>query len=119
MYCGLLMLLGEASKYQNDQKVELVRKSLCLTPLERIGMVYKENSDWGFFRVVGLYNVFLDKISNETLREKLNVEYDDRYSCKEFAELKANSDALAAELARFIWARKGAWSDRFFEYLLF
>jgi hypothetical protein len=34
-------------------------------------------------------------------------------------EGKANSDALRSELTRFIFARRGQWSERFFEYLIF
>lgn len=47
------------------------------------------------------------------------LEYDNRYSDPNFSHLKANSDALIAELLRFLWSKRGAWSDRFFEYLVF
>jgi hypothetical protein len=119
MYAGLLFLIGEASKYQGDEKISFVRDHLALTPLERLGLVYKNNQDHGFFRVIGLYNVFLSRLSDEAWRTRLNVEYDDRYSLPEFSEMKANSDALVAELLRFVFARRGQWSDRFFEYLIF
>jgi hypothetical protein len=119
MYAGLLFLIGEASKYQGDKKISFVREHLALTPLERLGLVYKENNDHGFFRVIGLYNVFLSRLSDEAWRTRLNVEYDHRYSLPEFSEMKANSDALVAELIRFVFARRGHWSDRFFEYLIF
>ncbi len=119
MYAGLLFLIGEASKYYGEDKISFVRKHLALTPLERLGLVYESNHDHGFFRVIGLYNVFLSRLSDEAWRAKLNVEYDQRYSLPEFSEMKANSDALVAELLRFVFARRGQWSDRFFEYLLF
>lgn len=119
MYAGLLFLLGEASKQQGEGKISFVRKHLALTPLERLGLVYKDNHDYGFFRVVGLYNVFLSRLSNVAWRERLNVEYEHRYTLPEFSEMKANSDALVAELLRFVFARRGQWSDRFFEYLIF
>lgn len=119
MYAGLLFLIGEASKYQGEAKISFVREHLALTPLERLGLVYKGNHDYGFFRVIGLYNVFLSRLSDEAWRAKLNVDYDHRYSLPEFSEMKANSDGLVAELLRFVFARRGQWSDRFFEYLLF
>jgi len=119
MYAGLLFLLGEASKYQGQDKISFVRDHLALTPLERLGLVYENNHDRGFFRVIGLYNVFLSRLSDEAWRTKLNVEYHDRYSLSEFSEMKANSDGLVAELLRFVFARRGQWSDRFFEYLIF
>jgi hypothetical protein len=42
-----------------------------------------------------------------------------RYDNALFSSLKKNSNALQAELVRFIFARRGEWSSRFFEYLLF
>lgn len=119
MYAGLLFLLGEASKYQGEGKISFVRKHLALTPLERLGLVYKDNHDYGFFRVIGLYNVFLSRVSDEDWRANLNVDYEHRYTHPGFSEMKANSDALVAELLRFVFARRGQWSDRFFEYLIF
>lgn len=120
MYSGLLFLLGEASKHSDEQKLKWVRENLSLTPLERIAKVYKANNDSSFYRVGGLYNTFLDRLSEEALREELNqIDYKDRYQNQTFATLKANSDALQAELSRFVYAQRGVWSERFFEYLLF
>jgi hypothetical protein len=120
MYSGLLFLLGEASKYRGSAKVEIVRSHLSCTPLERLAWVYAENDDGGFFRVLGLYNVFVSRLSDSAWRSQLkDVEYGDRYSVQAFAEMKANSDAFVAEFVRFIFARRGQWSERFFEYLFF
>jgi hypothetical protein len=119
MYAGLLFLIGEASKYQKEDKIAFVSDHLALTPLERLGLVYEQNHDHGFFRVIGFYNVFLSRLSDQKWRDNLNVGYDERYTRPEFSEMKANSDALVAELIRFVFARRGQWSDRFFEYLLF
>jgi hypothetical protein len=119
MYAGLLFLIGEASKYHGNEKISFVRDHLKLTPLERLGLVYESNSDRSFFRVVGPYNVFVSRLSDKDWRDKLNVDYAQRYSLPEFSEMKANSDALVAELLRFVFARRGQWSERFFEYLLF
>jgi hypothetical protein len=120
MYAGLLFVLGEASKHTDEEKMEIVWQALPLTPLERLAWVYDQNRDEAFFRVVGLYNVFTSRISDESVRRQLNaIDYADRYSVPEFAELKANSDAFVAELLRFVRARNGAWSERFFEYLIF
>jgi hypothetical protein len=120
MYSGLLFLLGEASKYTAEKKVETVWNHLSYTPLERVAWVYEQNHDGGFFRILGLYNVFVSRLSDKSWREHLrDVEYDGRYSVPAFAELKANSGAFIAEFVRFIFARRGQWSDRFFEYLFF
>jgi hypothetical protein len=120
MYSGLLFLLGEASKQSAEKKVETVWNHLSYTPLERVAWVYDQNHDGGFFRVLGLYNVFVSRLSDKGWREQLReVEYEGRYSVPAFAELKANSDAFIAEFVRFIFARRGQWSDRFFEYLFF
>lgn len=120
MYAGLLFLLGEASKHAGAAKVNTVQDHLHYTPLERLGWVYEQNSDSSFFRVLGLYNVFVSRLSDKMWREQLKeVEYEDRYSVAAFAEMKANSDAFIAEFVRFLFARHGQWSDRFFEYLFF
>ena len=122
MYSGLLFLLGEASKERVD-KVTWLRERLRLTPLERLGWVYGENHDWNFHRIVGLYNVFLSRINNpdvrKSLRPEVNDTYIERFRNELYAELKANSDGLIAELLRFVFARRGAWSERFYEYLIF
>ena len=119
MYAGLLFLIGEASKHSGERKIDFVKEGLALTPLERIALVYDQNQDHAFFRLIGLYNVFLSRLSDEEWRSRLNVDYEERYTLPEFSEMKANSDALAAELLRFVFARRGQWSERFFEYLLF
>ena len=120
MYSGLLFLLGEASKHRGPAKVACVRDHLSHTPLERIGWVYEQNHDGGFFRILGLYNLFVSRLSDSDWRAKLKeVEYEDRYSTAAFAEMKANSDAFIAEFVRFLFARRGQWSDRFYEYLFF
>ncbi len=117
MYAGLLLLIGEASK--QGAKIEWLREQLSLTPLDRIAAVYKFNDDRSFARVAGLYNVFLSQLSKQEVREELNVGYDSRYDNPAFSQLKANSDALVAELMRFVFSRRGVWSERFFEYLIF
>ncbi len=125
MYSGLLFLLGEASK-ERKNKVDWLKDKLAYTPLERLAWVYQENSDWSFFRVAGCYNTFLNALNKPELRQKFNIdpdedktEYARRYEIPEFSALKANSDALSAELLRFVLARRGGWTERFFEYLIF
>ncbi|MEB3828300.1 hypothetical protein [Phormidium sp. CCY1219] len=127
MYSGLLMLLGEASKERQD-KVDWLKQRLKMTPLERIAWVYEQNREWNFHRIAGAYDVFLYNLNKQEFRDNLNVDpanqddantYRERYKLPEFAFLKANSDGLIAELLRFILARRGSWSERFFEYLIF
>lgn len=124
MYGGLLMLLGECSRIRTD-KVTWLKERLKLTPLERIALAYTENNDTNFFRLAGFYNTFLEMLNRKEIREALNGEhvkegsYDTRYQNPEYSTLKANSDGLVAELVRFVLGRRGVWSERFFEYLIF
>jgi hypothetical protein len=124
MYGGLLMLLGECSRERVD-KVGWLKQRLTLTPLERIAWVYSANQDTNFFRLAGFYDTFLGMLSKPEVRNELNGEqvqpgsYATRYQMRNHAILKANSDGLVAELIRFILGRRGLWSERFFEYLLF
>jgi hypothetical protein len=121
MYFGLLVLLGEASSMGPEaEKHAWVRDQLALTPLERVQLAYNRANDSKFSLVAGLYNSFLESISDPSLREMLSaVAYSDRYQNQEFARLKANSDAFQGELARFCYGQRGRWSDRFYEYLIF
>ncbi len=81
--------------------------------------------DTSFFRVAGAYDIFLGLLSKEEVRQELNTDnlqpdsYETRYEMRNYAILKANSDGLAGELVRFLMGRRGDWSERFFEYLLF
>ncbi|MCL1464948.1 hypothetical protein [Argonema galeatum] len=129
MYSGLLMLLGEASKERRN-KVDWLKERLKMTPLERLEWVYEQNKDWNFHRIAEPYNVFLYQISIPQVRTKLNVDpaydnrededsYKKRYDIPEFSALKANSNGLIAELWRFLLARRGSWTEEFFEYLIF
>lgn len=120
MYAGLLVLIGESSKFKDERKISTVRDGLLKTPLERLESVYETNEDWTYFKLLGAYNTFLMRLSDPTVRIQLNaIEYSRRYQNPLFATLKANSDFFQGELARFIYARRGQWSDRFFEYLIF
>jgi hypothetical protein len=124
MYSSLIVVIGELSKFSYaaadaDQKLEHLKRYIGYPPLERFVRVYEANEDDNLFRLLGPYNHFLQKLSDEKLRGELaDIDYNDRYSRSEFASLKSNSDALAAEISRFMMTRRGQWSDRFFEYLL-
>lgn len=123
MYISLLVALGELSKpawkSKEGGKWRGLLDFVALPPLERLVRVYESNADDGVYRLLGLYNVFLSMMSNQEVRAALgDLDYDQRYHSDYFAQLKANSDAFASEIARFIYARRGQWSDRFFEYLV-
>jgi putative nucleotidyltransferase DUF294 len=129
MYASLLVVLGELSKFRYAErrvtdsggsgKVRTLEEFLGCPPLERFVRVYAANDDDNLFRLLGAYNHFLEQLSNPMVRKELaELEYEDRYTRSAFASLKSNSDSFAAEVARFINARHGQWSDRFFEYLL-
>lgn len=121
MYSGLLFLLGQCSRA--EQKVDWLRDRLRMTPLERIAHVYELAGDTNFFRIAGCYNTFLSYLSDKAVREEFKKaergSYKNRYTMKYYPELKANSDALVAELLRFVFHRRGGWTERFFEYLIF
>ena len=107
MYLSLVAMLGVLSTYRNDDKNEKLETLVRLTPLERLFYAYKEVGDTGFYKIAGYYDVFLRFISDERTREILRgLEYDDRYGSHQFCVLKANSDALAAELTRFLFDRE-------------
>ena len=119
MYASLLCVLGTLSKYAKEDKNEILKKLVLLTPLQRFYFSYKHSEDDNFFRLSSIYNNFLYFINNKEHREELfNIDYRNRYDNETFSILKANSDSLLSEITRFIFSNKGTWSDRFFEYLM-
>ncbi|HYK05428.1 MAG TPA: hypothetical protein VE974_26995 [Thermoanaerobaculia bacterium] len=132
MYTSLLFCLAEMSKYEYGgpgrrrtdttapaRKTEMLRSYIEMPALERFVQLYERNEDDNLFRLLGYYNNFLEALGKETTREELyRLEYEKRYQSTTFAALKVNSDAFAAEIMRFLWARRGSWSDRFYEYLI-
>lgn len=126
MYCSLLFCLGELSKFEYrhndeepDRKLDLLRKYVALPPLERFVRLYVSNRDGNLYRFLSLYNNFLAALSDPVRRSELAaLDYLTRYDSSLFSQLKANSDAFASEIMRFLQARRGAWRDRFFEYLI-
>jgi hypothetical protein len=120
MYAGLLVLIGEASRRDSSERIGYIRDRLHLTPLERLSAVYAEHHDDNFQRLASLYDVFLQQLSDPDTRRQLQaVDYSTRFKEPIFLRLRANAEAFVAELSRFLWARRGTWSDRFFEYLVF
>lgn len=119
MYLSLIAMIGVLSTYRAENKKECLKRLIGMTPLRRLHFAYHVANDHGFYKVAGAYNVFLSYMNEEKNREALeNLEYEDRYQSREFSHLKANSDALASELTRFLFARRGHWNERFFEYLI-
>lgn len=119
MYASLVAMLGVLSTYREKDKNKRLCEFIRLTPLQRLHRAYLEVGDTGFYKVAGSYDVFLGFMNDPEARASLNsLQYEDRYQSRDFAVLKANSDALASELSRFFLDRRGVWSDRFYEYLL-
>ncbi|MGH8521580.1 MAG: nucleotidyltransferase domain-containing protein [Gammaproteobacteria bacterium] len=119
MYASLVAMLGVLSTYREKDKNDRLREFIRLTPLQRLHRAYLEVGDTGFYKVAGSYDVFLCFMNDPEARASLkSLPYAQRYKSRDFAVLKANSDALASELSRFFLDRRGLWSDRFYEYLL-
>lgn len=119
MYFSLVAALGALSRYEKSNKLEVLRGLIGLEPLKRLFVAYQLSNDDGFFRVAEYYDVFLLYLNKEDVRARLGgLDYANRYESEDFSILKANSDALAAELWRFFQSQKGKWNDRFFEYMI-
>jgi hypothetical protein len=115
----LVAALGALSRYDKKDKIAILKTLIAFEPLRRLFVAYQLSNDDGFFRVGEYYNVFLALLNKSSVRKALNgLDYQSRYSSEEFAMLKANSDALAAELWRFFESQKGKWNERFFEYMI-
>lgn len=119
MYFSMVAALGSLSRERGPHKTAALKLLVRMHPLKRLFVAYGLAGDDCFYRVAGLYNTFIALLSDKQTRDALHaVEYESRYDSAEFAQLKANSDALAAELLRFYNARRGQWDERFFEYMI-
>jgi predicted nucleotidyltransferase len=119
MYFSMVAALGSLSRERTPAKTDALKLLARMHPLKRLFVAYQLADDTGFYRAAGLYDTFIALLSNPRTREALKqVEYETRYKSSVFAQLKANSDAFAAELMRFYDARRGQWDERFFEYMI-
>ncbi len=118
LYAGLLFLIMNASKERKD-KFSYISERIHYTPLEKIAFVYADNGDYSFDKVLGIYEVFLRKITDEEIRNSLQIDYENRYSNPSYLELKVSADSLRTELTRFIFSMRGIWTDQVLEYLVF
>ncbi len=91
-----------------------------LTPLERISLIYQENRNiGGMEKVLTAYEIFLRKISSESIRNELKLESNQRLQSPHYMELKGSADLLRSELTEFIIDNRKKWSNKVFEYLIF
>lgn len=118
MYAGTLLVILNASTKEN--KFEYILEMIKLTPLERISLIYQENRNiGGMEKVLTAYEIFLRKISSESIRNELKLEYNQRLQSPHYMELKGSADLLRSELTEFIIDNRKKWSNKVFEYLIF
>jgi hypothetical protein len=118
LFAGLLFLIMNASKERRD-KFTYISSKIHLTPLEKIAFVYSDNEDHSFDKILGIYEVFLRKITDRSIRNTLQIDYGNRYSNPHYLELKVSADSLRTELTRFVFSMKGIWTEQVLEYLIF
>lgn len=119
MYFSMVAAIGLLSRERGADKAAALKLLVRMHPLKRLFVAYQLADDPCFYRVAGLYDTFITLLSKEKTRNALRaVDYETRYDSSVFSQLKANSDAFAAELMRFYDARRGYWDERFFEYMI-
>ncbi len=124
LFAGLLFLLGECSR-RSSGKVEWLCRRVCLTPLERVGLVYEAHGDNRFAEVLRAYDQFVSAMTDPIVRAELSGPCPSDESRPwdsvppTYGRLHESSRHMIAELVRFVMARKDGWSGPFFEYLLF
>ena len=119
MYFSMVAAIGSLSPIDAPAKVANLRTLIAMPPLRRLHAAYALSGDDGFDTVARLYDRFLNRMSVKSNREDLKgLDYENRYDSTLFKELKANSDTLATELARFYEQRRGQWNPKFFEYMV-
>jgi len=121
MTAGLLLTLGECTT-RGSESLDWLLSQLRLTPLERIASVFSTRNDEDFATIAACYDQFLAALQDDGFRRRLASPPNDPAApldeCEDYRRLRRNGRQLAAELQRFLLARRGPWSDRFFESLL-
>ncbi len=119
IYSGLLFLILTSSMLRRD-KLSFLRDNIFLSPIEKVYRAYQMNNDTNFKRVIGAYDTFLHRLMQDNVRDELRVlDYRMRFTSRNYAELKTNSDFLQAELTRFVLDNRTHWTSQIFEYLIF
>jgi hypothetical protein len=121
MAAGLLFMLGECTTRSSDSSNWLLSQ-LSLTPLERVAAVFSTYNDEGFATIAACCEQFLAALQADAFRRRLTSPPKAPSTlpdeCEDYRRLHRNGRQLAAELQRFLLARRGCWSHRFFESLL-
>ncbi|MEQ8785280.1 MAG: DUF294 nucleotidyltransferase-like domain-containing protein [Pirellulaceae bacterium] len=121
MIGALLLLLGESTSRGRTDLDGLLSR-LSFTPLERIAAIYAACDDDGFTTIAAHYEQFAAGMLDDDVRRRLAAPLSDGGppdACEDYQRLSRNGQQLAGELWRFLLARRGDWSDRFFQTLLF
>lgn len=119
IYAGLLFLILTSSML-HEKKLAFIRDNLFLSPMEKVFHSYRMNKDYNFERVIGAYDTFLHRLMQDSVRNELrSLDYRMRFTSRNYAELKTNSDFLQAEFTRFILDNRTHWTSKVFEYLIF
>lgn len=119
IYTGLLFLIMTSSMLPGN-KLSFIRENLFLSPMEKVFKAYQINKDFNFERVIGAYDTFLHRIMQDSVRNELKcLDYRLRFTSRNYAELRRNSDFLQSEFTRFILDNRARWTSKVFEYLIF
>lgn len=118
MYFGLLTLILNSS-VKEDRLLYLLAH-IRETPLERIAHVYSDVRERDMGNILGPYSTFIAHINDKGFRQRLSkANYEDRYDVPEYALMKTTSDAISAEMTRFVLDRRGYWPHKVMSYLMF
>lgn len=127
MYAGMLLLLGECSRYSEPDKIGWLLGKLTLTPLERLVWVMEQHPGHAtdIVRLIECYEVFLAAMNDEATRnaliQKAPRTLNDLPPVKvpEYEPIHNSSAEIMDILTRFVLARANDWSPAFLRYLMF
>lgn len=123
MHAGLLFSLAECAASTTNPAKRL-KDYLRLTPLERLARVYADNERAAHFAAVAdPYEVFLDRLGDESFRRNLAETSDPLHTgrsddCAERLRHQ-NAAALRRELVQFVMDRRESWGAEFVDSLVF
>ncbi|MCK0753542.1 nucleotidyltransferase domain-containing protein [Chromohalobacter japonicus] len=104
LYFGGIIVVAETSSMRHEEKLQSAAELFSLPILERIKKISVDNDDKGNVEdIFSIYERFIEKISDETIRHQLQqVEKDQRHESEELSDLRELGKEFSTQLAKWL-----------------
>lgn len=100
LYFGGIVVVAETAQHCRDEKLDIAERLFSLPVLERIASVSGPSESK---EILGIYENFVEKISDENVRQKLKeVKREGRNESEEFKELRSLGEEFSFALSKWL-----------------